>query len=173
MKVKLRSLSCVRLFATSWTAAHQAPPSVGLCRQEYWSGLPFLSPMHESEVTQSFPNLSNPMDCSPPGSSIRGIFQAKLLEWVVISFSRGSECQTRDQTQVSCIGRHSLYHWATWEALLKDQNTHLSFSMNFIKSVNGMLLKQVLTSLFRIITCTGHSKLALSLNTEEISLFIS
>ena len=42
--------------------------------------------------------------------------------------------------------------------------------MNFIKAVNGMFLKQVLTSLFRINMCTGHSKLALFLNTEEISL---
>ena len=46
---KLKSLSCTRLFATPWTVAHQAPPSVGFSRQEYWSGLPFPSPMHESE----------------------------------------------------------------------------------------------------------------------------
>ena len=44
MKVKVKSLSCVQLFATPWTAAHQAPPSMGFSRQEYWSGLPFLSP---------------------------------------------------------------------------------------------------------------------------------
>ena len=42
MKVKL--LSRVRLFATLWTVAHQAPPSMGFFRQEYWSGLPFPSP---------------------------------------------------------------------------------------------------------------------------------
>ena len=41
---KVKSLSRVRLFATPWTAAHQAPPSMGFSRQEYWSGLPFLSP---------------------------------------------------------------------------------------------------------------------------------
>ena len=40
----MKSLSCVRLFATPWTAAHQAPPSMGFSRQEYWSGLPFPSP---------------------------------------------------------------------------------------------------------------------------------
>ena len=44
----------------------------------------------ESEVTQLCPILCNPMDCSPPGSSIHGIFQARVLEWIVISFSRGS-----------------------------------------------------------------------------------
>ena len=43
-KVKMKSLSRVRLFATPWTAAYQAPPSMGFSRQEYWSGLPFLSP---------------------------------------------------------------------------------------------------------------------------------
>ena len=44
-KVKVKSLSCVRLFAIPWTAAYQAPPSMGFARQEYWSGLPLPSPM--------------------------------------------------------------------------------------------------------------------------------
>ena len=48
-KVKVKSLSCVRLLETPWTAAHQAPPSLGFSRQEHWSGLPFPSPMHETE----------------------------------------------------------------------------------------------------------------------------
>ena len=43
-EVKVKSLSCVRLFATPWTIAHQAPPSMGFSRQEYWRGLPFSSP---------------------------------------------------------------------------------------------------------------------------------
>ena len=41
----------------------------------------------ESEVAQSCPTLSDPMDCSPPGSSVRGILQARVLEWAVIAFS--------------------------------------------------------------------------------------
>ena len=45
-KVKVKSLSRVRLFATPWTAAHRAPPSMGFSRQEYWSGVPLLSPEH-------------------------------------------------------------------------------------------------------------------------------
>ena len=69
----------------------------------------------ESEVTQSCPTLRDPMDCSPPGSSIHGIFQARILEWVAIAFSE-QIFLTRDQTQVSCIDRWILYHWATWEA---------------------------------------------------------
>ena len=63
------------------------PPSLGFSRQEHWSGLPFPSPMHESEVIQSCPTLSNPMDCSLLGSSIHGIFQARVLEWGAIAFS--------------------------------------------------------------------------------------
>ena len=43
-KVKVKSLSCARLLATPWTAAHRAPPSMGLSRQEYWSGVPLPSP---------------------------------------------------------------------------------------------------------------------------------
>ena len=57
-------------------------PVLGFSRQEHWSGLPFPSPMHESEreVTQSCPTLCDPMGCSLPGSSIHGIFQAGVLE---------------------------------------------------------------------------------------------
>ena len=50
-------------------------------------------------VAQSCPALCDPMDCSPPGFSVLEIFQARMLEWVAISFCRGSS-QTRDQTQV-------------------------------------------------------------------------
>ena len=54
------------------------------------SGLIFASSqISESEVTQSCPTLCDPVDCSPPGSSVHGILQARVLEWVAISFSRG------------------------------------------------------------------------------------
>ena len=66
-------------------AAHQAPPSLGFSRQEHWSRLPFPSPMHESEFAQLCLTLRDPMDCSPPGSSIHGIFQARVLEWGAIA----------------------------------------------------------------------------------------
>ena len=70
-------------------AAHQAPLSLGFSRQEHWSGLPFPSPMQESEneATQLCLTLSDPMDCSLPGSSVHGIFQARVLEWGAIAFS--------------------------------------------------------------------------------------
>ena len=72
-----KSFSRVRLLATPWTAAYQAPPSMGFSRPEHWSGLPFPSPMCESEVARSCPTLHDPMDCSLPGSSTHGIFQAQ------------------------------------------------------------------------------------------------
>ena len=69
------------------------------------------------EMAQSCPTLCYPMDCSLPGSSVHGIFQARVLEWVAISFSWRS-FQSRDWTCVSCIGRRILYHRAIWEAHL-------------------------------------------------------
>ena len=70
-----------------------------------------------SEVTQSCPTLCDPMDCSPPGSSVHGIFQAVVLEWIAISFSRGSS-RPRDQTRLSCIVDRHFTVWATREVLL-------------------------------------------------------
>ena len=49
--------------------------------------LQYMKVKCESEVAQSYPTLSDPMDCSPPGSSIHGIFQARVLEWDAIAFS--------------------------------------------------------------------------------------
>ena len=63
--------------------ARQAPLSMGFSRQEYWSGLPFPSPVMKcevSEVAQSCPTLCDPMDCSLTGSSVHGIFQARVLK---------------------------------------------------------------------------------------------
>ena len=68
-------------------------------------------------VAQSCPTLCNPMNCSLPSSSVHGIFQARILEWGAISFSRGSS-RPRDRTHIFCIGRRSLYHWANREAHL-------------------------------------------------------
>ena len=56
----------------------------------------------ESEVAQSCSTLCDRVDCSPPGSSVHGILQARILEWVAISFSRGSS-RPRDQTEASLI----------------------------------------------------------------------
>ena len=69
--------------------------------------------------------------CSSPGSSVHGIHQAKTLEWVAISFSRGSSL-SRDRTCVSCVsctGRQILYHCTTWET--KGKTKLLTWSICF------------------------------------------
>ena len=76
----------------------------------YWAGLCL--------VDLSGPTLCDPMFCNPPGSSVDGTSQRRILEWVSISFSGGSS-RPRDWTSissVSCIGRWFPHYWATWEA---------------------------------------------------------
>ena len=77
-----------------------------------------------SKVAQSCPTLCDPMDCSLPGTSVHGIFQAIVLEWIAISFSRGSS-QPRDQTRVSHIVDRHFTIWPTSEEffLIKDSRT--------------------------------------------------
>ena len=73
----------------------------------------------ESEVAQLYPTLCNPMDCSLPGSSIHGIFQARVLKWIAISFSRRSS-QPRDWTRVfHTVGRRFTV-WATREVIYSE-----------------------------------------------------
>ena len=79
------------------------------------STIPLSFPLHECMPAKSLlscPTLCDPMDCSPPGSSVHGILQARILEWVATPSSGGSS-QPRDRTcvsYVSCIGRRVLYH---------------------------------------------------------------
>ena len=72
-------------------------------------------------VTQSCPILCNPMDCSPPGSSVHGIFQARIPEWVTIPFSRRSS-QPKDRTRVSPTAGRFFTIWATREAQRHNSN---------------------------------------------------
>ena len=82
-----------------------------LCRYHYVYNCYVIVAYSLSHVWPSY----NPMDCSPPGSSVHGISQERILAWVAISFSRGF-FWPRDQTHISCIGRQILYHWASREA---------------------------------------------------------
>ena len=85
----------------------------------FWRGLTRnLKIVFTALHTCSVVSLCGPADYSTPGSPVHGIFQARRLEWVTISSSRGSS-QLRDWTQVSCVsctGRQNLYHRAAWEA---------------------------------------------------------
>ena len=87
----LSRFSRVRLCATPETAAHQAPRPWDSPGKNTGMGCHFLlqcmKGKSESEVAQSYPTLSDPMDCSQPGSSVHGIFQARVLEWGAIAFS--------------------------------------------------------------------------------------
>ena len=70
LKVKVKSFSRVRLFATPWTVAHQAPPSMGFSRQEYWSGLlfPSLGDLPDPEIEPRSPALqADTLTSEPPG----------------------------------------------------------------------------------------------------------
>jgi len=73
----------------------------------------FLGEVKWSEVAHSCPTLCDPMDFSLPGSSVHGIFQVRVLEWVAISFFRGYS-RPRDQTQVSRIVGRCFTVWATY-----------------------------------------------------------
>ena len=82
-----------------------------------------------SEVAQSCPTLCDPMDCSLPGSSVHGILQAVVLEWIAISFSRGPS-QPRARTQVSRIVYRLFTVWATRESICLLLCYILDFSGN-------------------------------------------
>ena len=86
-------------------------------------------------VAKSCPTFCSSTGCSPPGSSVRGILQSGTPEWAAISSCTGSS-QSRDQTQVSCIGRWILYHSATKEAHVW---VHI-FSLLFNQIWAGILL---------------------------------
>ena len=95
---------------------------------------------------KSHPILCDPVDCSPSGSSVHGISQARILEGVAISSSRGSSWP-RNWTCVYCIGRR-LYHWATGEA--KSPRPNPSFS--FHHCILGHMAQQAAQS------CKGEAK---------------
>ena len=83
----LSRFSCVQLCATPETAAHQAPRPWDSPGKNTGVGCHLLLQCM-TEVIQSCPTPSDPMDCSLPGSSVHGICQARVLEWVAIAFSR-------------------------------------------------------------------------------------
>ena len=86
-------------------------------------------------ATQSCPTLHDPMDYSLPGSSVHGILQARILEWVAIPFSKGLS-QPRDQTLISCIVGRFLTIWAT----KKVHNSLMQWLKHWLKSTGGTSL---------------------------------
>ena len=125
-KRKGKSPSHVQLLATPRTAAQQAPPSTGVSRQKYWSRVPVPSLWCCNRTVQivylncgvyvlSRPTLWNPMDYSPLGSSVHGIFQARMLEW--LPFSPPGDLPDPG-IKTTSSGSHALAggFFTTWEA---------------------------------------------------------
>ena len=88
-------------------------------------------------------HICDPLDCSSPDSSVHGIFQARIPEWVAISLFRGSS-QTRDWTHVSCIDRRILYHWAKLALVLLFFKTFVlrGISCSVLSSTVERLMQQ-------------------------------
>ena len=85
--------------------------------------------------------LCDPLNCIPPSSSLRGISQARILEWIAISFSRGSS-HPRDEGWVSYIDRQILYHWNTRKApLFANSLSSLHFKLQIIERCYFLLWK--------------------------------
>ena len=133
-----------------------------------WLAYTFLGIMKvKMLVTQSSSTLCSTMDCSPPGSSVHGILQARILEWVAIPFSRRSS-QSRDWTQVSCItGRF----WATREVLALIK---LFRQVNLFFSVVGKIVEfsWAYSEFCKKATCTFWLTVSWSGRTQFVILYI-
>ena len=158
---KVLLLSCfshVWLCAIPQTAAHQALPFLGFSRQELWSGLPFPSPMHESEKWKWSRSvcltLSDPMDCSLPGSSIHGIFQARVLEWGAIV-----ELLLNEGTFCKCL-------WFKASLKIINKTTNLGLFVVifvwYLTTLNIFIYKYTLQYIY-----TGHSGDSWLINTKS------
>ena len=84
-------------------------------------------------VAKSCPTHCDPVDCSPPGSSVHGIFQARMLEWISISFSRGSSWP-KDRTCASCIAGRFFTAEPQWEAHRMDTLKHI-YSVEYYTAI--------------------------------------
>ena len=137
----LSHFSRVRLCVTLQTAAHQAPLSLGFSRQNTGVGCHFflqcMKVKSESEVAQSCQTLSYPMDCSLPGSSVHGVFQAGVLEWGAIALGPILALLLRVLTSLihhqPPHGVSFLLYVVSMGAVLADYK--FLFSMNIIKFI--------------------------------------
>ena len=92
------------------------------------------------------PTLQDPKDCSLPGSPIHRIFQARILEWVAISFSRGSS-QPRDQTRVSCL---HLLHWQAGSSPLEPSGKPRWVLITVVSEYQSLFFQLYLKSIYII-----------------------
>ena len=111
-KVKVKSLSRVRPSATPWTAAYQAPPSIGFSKQEYWSGLPLPSPVHKLKLMQiegksAFPDL-------------------KTDQWLnmLVAFIGNYSTLKKEHEEIWCISWWLSLRWNVWQYSWKSWNVN-------------------------------------------------
>ena len=114
---------CFQTYTKVWRIVWETPYSITCLQsqsspsQSYFISLSPLSDCVYTKLLQSCLTLCDPMDCSLPDSSVHGILQARILEWVAMSSSRGYSWP-RDRTLISCISRipvRLFIHWPTWE----------------------------------------------------------
>ena len=101
-KERVKSLSCVRLFATPWTVVYQASPSMGFFRQEYWSGVPFLSPgdLPDPGIEPGSPKLqADALPSEPPGNLYLFHFFLLVIYKSVLKKSIMTEIEITQKTQ--------------------------------------------------------------------------
>ena len=143
-------------FPESLKTGHNCAMIIYFCICTYcWvCGQPYCQKLHLDAncirqvcvCARSYPSLCDPMDYILLGSSVHGIFQARILEWITISFSGGSSWP-RNQTRVSwvsCIGRAIIYHCATWEACIKHAYAlfvEILDLLMWIRNKNNCILK--------------------------------
>ena len=130
LKVLTEFLTILLLLFMFWAFDHEAGKS--------------SAPLKVKElVAQSCPTLGDPMDCSPPGTSVHGTLQARMLQWVAMSSSRGSS-RLRDQTQVSRIAGRFFTVWAPREAPIHSGFLHNTVSAFCVAFAYADLLKSFL-----------------------------
>ena len=129
--------SCLTL-CNPWTVAHQAPPPMGFSRQEYKSGLPFPSPMHESEKWNwSHSVVSNSSRPHGPGSSIHGIFQARVLEWGAIYTLSSPRLSTRANFWINvCLP--AVFTDPLWEKAMASHSSILAWRIPWAEEPGGL-----------------------------------
>ena len=107
-----------------------------------------------AQLLHSCPTLCDPMDCSPPGSSVHGNLQARRLAWVAMPFSRGSS-QPWNWTCISALAGGFFTHWATWEALAMGQDDRKKYMW---KGMVGWREELKISQGWRKVSMTGESQ---------------
>ena len=108
-------------------------------------------------VSQLCPTLCDPMNCSSPGSSVHGILQARIQDWVAISFSRGSSrpiepvSRHGNWARVSCIGRWILYYWVTREVPQVYLGNNKTIKLGRVILAHCWHKQRALTSIWKLI----------------------